>query len=297
MAITIDDLPGAVPGSDLAMGSLRDLQRCNRRILQTLQKHHVPALGLVIESKLQVRSERDARVAILEDWLTRNMELGNHTYSHTRFSKQSLEAFEEDTVKGEVVTKGLLSLHKKTEVYFRHPALDRGHNTEDRSIFESFLKSHGYQIAPVSVENADYEFNDVLADARVNHLKRVAAQVKVLYLKHTEAMLDYVEASSRELFSREIPQILLIHDNELNAEVLDTLLTMFEQRGYHFVSLEEALNDRAYGNRTEFDGNLGDCYLCWSNRLTAIRKVPQPGPEPPAWINKKFNEIRTRIGG
>lgn len=297
IVITIDDLPGAVPGSDRAAGKLHDLQRNNRQILEALQKHNVPALGLVIESKLQVHGERDARATILDQWIEKNMELGNHTYSHTHFSDLSLQQFEDDTVKGDVVTRSLLTARGKSERYFRYPALDRGHSPENRSAFESFLKERGYEIAPVSVENADYQFNDVLVDARTHHASRLAAETKSLYLQHTEAVLDYVEASSRMLFGREVPQVLLIHDNELNAELLDTLLTMLEHRGYHFIRLKEALSDPAYGSRTEFKGNLESCDLCWGNRISAIGKKPIPGPEPPAWITKTFHEIRARIGG
>jgi len=257
----------------------------------------VPALGLVIESKLQVHGERDARASILDHWIAKNMELGNHTYSHTRFSKLSLNEFEDDTVRADVVTRSLLTSEGKAEHYFRYPALDRGRSPEDRLTFERFLKNRGYQIAPVSIENADYQFNDVLADARAHHASRIAAETKLLYLKHTEAMLDYVENSSRMLFGREVPQVLLIHDNELNAEFLDTLLTMLEHRGYHFIRLEEALSDPAYRSRAEFNGNLENCDLCWDNRLSATGKKPITGPEPPSWITAKFNEIRARIGG
>jgi peptidoglycan/xylan/chitin deacetylase (PgdA/CDA1 family) len=296
IVITIDDLPGAVPGSDVAVGKIRDLQRCNHAVLQALQKHNVPALGLVIESKLQVHGERDARASILDQWIVKNMELGNHTYSHTPFSKLSLREFEDDAVKGDVVTRSLLSSQGKSEHYFRYPALDRGRSPEDRLAFEQFFKSRGYQIAPVSIENADYQFNDVLADARAHHARRVAAETKSLYLKHTEAMLDYVESSSRMLFGREVPQVLLIHDNELNAELLNILLTVLEHRGYHFISLEEALSDPAYGSRAEFSGNLESCDLCWNNRLSAIGREPIARPEPPNWITVKFNEIRARVG-
>ena len=193
--------------------------------------------------------------------------------------------------------RSLLSSQGKVEHYFRYPALDRGHSLETRLTFEQFLVEHGYKVAPVSIENADYQFNDVLADARARHMRSVPAETKSLYLKHTEAMLNYVESSSRMLFGREIPQVLLIHDNELNAQCLDTLLTMLEHRGYRFIHLDEALSDPAYGSRVEFKGNLDDCDLCWANRLSTIGKKPPIEPEPPNRITSKFHEIRAQLGG
>lgn len=299
VAITVDDLPGAVPGSDSEMGNLRDLQRDNREVLHALVKHKVPALGLVIEAKLQVSGERDARAALLEEWIRAGMELGNHTYLHVHFNDTSLEKFEDETVRGDVVTQALLAAHGKTERYFRHPALGTGPTPEARMAFEVFLKNHGYQVAPVSVEDADYQFSDVLADALAHHNKATAQNAKAEYLKYAEASFDVVEEASRRLFQREVPQIILIHDNEINAQLLDTLLTGLERRGYRFVSIDTALSDAAYGARDSFIGNLDRCYLCWDHRLVAIGQNPDTvhvGLQPPAWITAKFKEIRKAHG-
>jgi peptidoglycan/xylan/chitin deacetylase (PgdA/CDA1 family) len=294
VAITIDDLPGAVPGTDKSAGKLRDLERENRQILHVLARHKVPAIGFVIEAKLQVSGERDARAALLEKWIDAGMELGNHTYSHMHFDDTSLEQFEDETVRGEVVTRALLTSHGKTEHYFRHPALSTGATQEAKTEFEAFLNSRGYQIAPVTVENADYQFNDVLDDARHHRDKKLAARTKAEYLKHTQANFLYAEDASRKLFNHEASQVLLIHDNEINAEVLDTLLTDLEGRGYRFVSLDGALSDPVYGTRETFIGNLGACYLCWRSRLAAVghKLDNSAGPEPPAWVTKRFEEIR-----
>jgi peptidoglycan/xylan/chitin deacetylase (PgdA/CDA1 family) len=295
LVVTVDDLPGAVPGTDQAAGKLRDLQQGNLQIVRVLRKHRVPAIGFVIEMKLQVSGERDARAAILEKWIEAGLELGNHTYSHTNFDDTSLEQFEDETVRGEGVTRALLAARGKSERYFRHPALSTGSTPEAKAGFEAFLKSRGYKIAPVTLENADYEFNDVLDDALAHKDRKLAAQTKAEYLKHTQTMFLYAESASKKLFSREIPQVLLIHDNEINAEVLDALLADLARRGYRFISLDEALSDPAYGTRDRFIGNLGICYLCWNNRLLAAGQKSDGDnapPEPPVWITKKFEEIR-----
>jgi len=295
VVVTVDDLPGAVPGTDKSPGKLKDLKSENLAIVRVLRKHNVPAIGFVIEKKLQVSGERDARAAILEQWIDAGLELGNHTYSHVNFADTPLEEFEDDTIRGDMVTRGLLSGKGETERYFRHPALSTGPTPEAKAAFEGFLKSRGYQLAPVTVENADYEFNDVLDDARMHKDKQLAAKTKDEYLKHTQGMFLYVENASKKLFNREIPQVLLIHDNEINSELLDSLLTDLERKGYRFVSLADALSDPAYGSRDNFIGNLNSCYLCWMNRLVAAGQKPDESdapPKPPVWITQKFEEIR-----
>ncbi len=293
VAVTIDDLPGAVPGSDDAMGDLNALRSWNHGVLQALAKHHAPAIGFVIERKLQVSGERDARAAILEDWIQAGLDLGNHTYSHTHFNEATLQQFEEDTVRGDVVTKQMLNQVGRSEVYFRHPALNTGRTQADKDAFASFLEEHHYRVAPVSVEDADYKFNDVLDQAIRSGNREKADTVKRLYLDHVRSMFDFIEDASTKLYGREIPQILLIHDNLINSLVLNSLLADLESRGYRFISLTEALSDPAYQTRTTTSGSLGDCYVCWGDRLRQRgQPLNYPWSSEPSWINEEFQTIR-----
>jgi peptidoglycan/xylan/chitin deacetylase (PgdA/CDA1 family) len=133
VAITVDDLPGAVPGTDESVGKLRDLERDNRQILHVLAKHKVPAIGFVIEAKLQVSGERDARAGLLEKWIDAGMELGNHTYSHVHFDDTSLEKFEDETVRGEGnLAQRLCRAHVPLHVAGRQSSIDGSYGRLDR---------------------------------------------------------------------------------------------------------------------------------------------------------------------
>ncbi len=293
VVVTVDDLPGGLPGTDDEMGKLADLQRWNRGVIQALVKHHVPGLGLVIERKLEVTGERDARAAILNSWIDAGMELGNHTYSHVHFNQVTLQQYEAETLRGDVVTRALLEEKGRTEQYFRHPALNESRDAATKQEFRKFLSDHGYTVAPVTVEDGDYKFNDSLDEARRNHDYKKVDEIKRVYLVHALAMFDYVEDASAQLFHRQIPQVLLIHDSELNAEMLDQLLTALEQRGYRFVSLHDALQDPAYGPQEVSPTNLGTCYVCWGNRLILIGKqTSYPWSTEPDWIRADFERIR-----
>ena len=298
VVITVDDLPGAMPGSDRAPGGLQEVEQINRDLLRVLKAHDVPALGLVNESKLQVLGERDPRTGILKAWIDAGMELGNHTYSHVHFSNVPLDQYEDDFMRGDVVVRSLMTSSGKQERYFRHPALDRGRDAAANASFEAFLERHGYQIAPVTVENADYKFNDVLAEALKAHDDGLTTTIKAQYLSFTQLSFDYVEDSSRKLFGREVPQVLLIHDSRLNAEMLDQLLTALEKHGYEFVSLDKALADPAYQPHEVPSATMAKCYLCWNNQLVVAGKSSGPSsmPRPPVWITNRFNLIRKATG-
>lgn len=292
LVVTVDDLPGAEPGTDHATSDLKELQRINRAIPAALKSHHVPAIGFVNEWKLQVPGERDARTALLEDWLDAGMSLGNHTYTHPDFQNTPIDRFEDETIRGEVVTRSLMTARGQIEKYFRHPFLNTGPTAEAKAAFEAFLKERGYVVAPVTYDCADWMFNDILGRAIEKKDKKLAEKTKLEYLEYMDTVFEYFEGMSRELFSRDIPEVLLLHDNELNTQSLDVLLTRIEKRGYKFVSLEEALADAAYSTPDKYFGPEG---ISWLNRwrLAFGKDLDlKNNPDPPKWVMQMSDEIR-----
>jgi peptidoglycan-N-acetylglucosamine deacetylase len=292
LAVTVDDLPGAEPGTDHATGDLKQLQRINHAIPAILKAHHVPAISFVNEWKVQVPGERDARAALLADWLEAGLTLGNHTYSHPDFQTTPLPQFEDETIRGEVVTRALMSARAQTEKYFRHPFLNTGPTPGAKAAFEAFLKERGYEVAPVTFDCADWMFNDILGRAIEKKDKKLIEKTKREYLEYMDAVFTYFEGMARNLFARDIPQVLLLHDSELNTESLDALLSRIEERGYKFVSLEEALADPAYSTPDKYIGPEG---ISWLNRWKlAFGQVPdaEHNPDPPKWVMQMSGEIR-----
>jgi peptidoglycan-N-acetylglucosamine deacetylase len=291
VAITVDDLPGALPGNDFAYGELKELQKINRGIPAALRAHHAWAIGFVNERKLQVIGERDARAELLQMWLDAGLLLGNHNYAHDDFSNTPLQKYEDDLIRGEVVTGALLKAAGQSEEYFRHPYLNTGMTMEVKTAFDTFLKERGYRIAPVTIEDADYVFNDVLAHALESRDKKMAVKAKKEYLDYVDTVFDYAEKESGEMFGRQIPQILLVHDNALNLECLDALLTKLEKRGYRFISLDAAMADPAYATP---DLYLGTGIL-WMDRwklALGMKLDLSKGPEPPGWADQIFEQMR-----
>lgn len=291
VCITVDDLPGALPGNDFAYGDLKELQKINHGIPGVLRAHHAWAIGFVNERKLQVQGERDARAGLLQMWLNDGLTLGNHTYSHPDFSTTPLQQYEDETIRGEVVTSALLTAAGQKEQYFRHPYLNTGMSLDVKTAFEAFLKERGYTIAPVTIEDADYVFNDALAHATETKDKKLAAKAKKEYLEYVDTVFNYGESESAKLFERQIPQILLIHDNELNVECLDALLTKLEKRGYTFISLEQAMSDPAYATPDRWVGTG----VLWMERwklAMGLKPEPEKGPDPPKWAEDIFDQMR-----
>jgi hypothetical protein len=63
---------------------------------------------------------------------------------------------------------------------------------------------------------------------------------------YTSAEIDYYATLSNQVFGYESPQVMLLHDNRLNADVIEQVLRLFEEKRYRFVSLDAAQADPAY---------------------------------------------------
>ncbi len=291
MAITVDDLPKAVVGGDLLPGDLNDVRATIWQLSGDLRG--TPAIGFVNEKKLLVPGELDQRMAVLQMWLDDGHELGNHTFSHMDFETSPLAAFEADILHGEVLTSELLRRTGAKERYFRFPYNHTGATKQDKEALEQFLHEHGYTEAPITIQHDDYIFNDVYTRARKTWNSDLQNKVRAAYLAHLDAALDYCERVTRELFGRDIPQIFLIHANDLNADAVGDMLTRLRQRGYTFITLEEALRDPAYQTRDDYVGPYG---VSWLQRWAVTKGVAidKNEPDPPKWVLDLYNEAHKK---
>ncbi len=290
VVLTIDDVPMTVVGNDHISGPLAETREINDSILRQLRQHHATAIGFVNEVKLNVQGERDARAALLEEWLDQGLMLGNHNYSHLAFSEVGLAAYEEDFLRGDTITNPLLDKHHISARYFRHPYLDTGKTAEDQKAFAALLAAHHYKIAPVTVQDEDWMFNAPYDEAHRHGDKQKMAKVMDAYLAHTTEMFEHAERESRETFGREIPLALLMHADRINADHLDAVLRLMEQRGYRFVSLDEVLQDKAYETPDLSVGGEGGSWLDrW--QIALGHSTHNPEPEPPDWVQKDYERI------
>ncbi len=282
VAVTIDDLPVVSTRTDL-----KTRREITKKLLGHIKKAKIPAIGFVNENKLYKNGERDAdQIALLQMWLDAGLELGNHTYSHRSLNAIPLKEYEEDLIKGETITKELLKKHGRDIRFFRHPYLQTGRTMEIKNEFAEFLAAHGYRIAPISIDNADYIFSRAYDIAFDKGDKKLMKKVGDAYVPYMEAKLEYWERQSMKLFGREVSQTLLIHANSINSDHLDDLAKMFKKRGYKFVDLETALKDEAYAKPDNFLGAAG---ISWLHRW-ALEKggesVLKDEPKVPEFVLK-----------
>jgi len=286
VTITIDDLPAGAANS-LPAATITVM---TTKLLGTLRDQKIPVVGFVNERKLYKLGEVDQRIQALRMWLDYGFELGNHTFSHASLNRVGLQAWEDEVVQGESVTRLLLDEHKMKLRYFRHPYLDTGRDLETRRHAEAFLIGRGYRIAPVTLDAWDWMYAGVYDDAKKRNDSALQEELAKSYLSYSDLVFEYSEKLSKQIVGYEPKQILLLHANQLEADHIGELLDVMRKRGYRFITLEDALGDQAYSLPDTYVGEEGTGWL--DHWAIAQGKPPQGAPVFPQWVIDRAKPLR-----
>lgn len=224
IAVTVDDLPCVGPRTRSARENIE-------KIVGHLTAENVSATGFVC-------GDRGNFVAV-EPWIKAGLPLGNHTFSHPALTKISVNKFIADIEKNEKAYKDKLNVTLRGS-FFRFPFLDHGNSPEKVDQLEEYFKKAPYRLAHVTFDTIDYQF--AVEYAKTNNKELVSG----MYIEHLQQCADHFASMSQLLFERQIPLILLIHANELNADLLGRALKSLKQKGWQFISLEDAVKDQVY---------------------------------------------------
>ncbi len=290
IAVTFDDLPAV----SVAKGDLPSLTLFTDRLLAQFTSRKIPVLGFVNEGKLTVAGEglegQAARIALLRKWIEAGFELGNHTYSHRSLNETPIEEFEADVIRGEPATAALLGTRGMKLRYFRHPFLHVGLDLRKRQAFETWLSSRGYAVAPVTIDNDDYIFAAVYAKALRAGDRATGEKVADAYVVYMKTVFEFFEGLSQSLFERPVPQVLLLHANELNGDHGGRVFAHLLSRGYRFEALDHVLEDAVYRSADTYTGRFG---ISWLHHWEQSMGRPRTGsPDPPRWISEAYEKGR-----
>lgn len=285
MAVTIDDLPVAQP----SWHTQEQMDQITTDLLQTLEEHGVPAVGFVNENKLVVDGGIDGfRRGILRRWSDAGLELGNHGYGHLDLHRMPPGEWMADVTRGAVETRKILEANGNELRYFRHPFLHTGMSVEIQQETGKFLESQGYTVAPVTIDNSEWVYGRAYRHAFNTEDEDLKVRIGRDYIRYMLEVVAFYEGQTEAIVGRRIPQVLLIHAYALNADWLAALLGELEERGYDWISLEEALKDPVY--ERPVDGWTGRGGITWLHRWALTegldRSIFAGEPEVPGWIEE-----------
>jgi peptidoglycan-N-acetylglucosamine deacetylase len=255
----------------------------NSKLLKAFTRHKVPVTGFVNGKRSEALGSMMGS-KILAEWVARGFDLGNHSYSHSDANRLSVPEIKDEIVRGESTVSSMMRDKGKKLEFFRFPMNHTGDTIEKHDAISAFLAQRGYKLATCTIDNADYLFNDAYLQILAKKDKRGAQNLRLEYIAYTSSEIDYYASLSRQVLGYEPPQVMLLHDNRLNADVIDEVLELFQNKGYRFVSLRAAQSDPAYG--------IPDTYITpygpmWGYRWAKEKNVKVDGrlePEPPQWI-------------
>ena len=284
VSITVDDLPYVGRTHAVLTATETDLARDgNQRLLRAFSKHDTPVTGFVNEKRVETLGPK-VGPEILQEWVAGGFDLGNHTYSHPDINQLSVPQIEDEILRGETSFVPLMNKVGKRPEFFRFPMNHTGDTKAKHDAISAFLAQHGYKLATCTIDNSDYLFNDSYLRILAEKDAEAAKKLRLEYLAYTSSEIDYYAALNRRVLGYEPPQVMLLHDNQLNADVIDRLLELFEKKGYRFVSLGAAQSDVAYRIPDSYITQYGPM---WGYRWAKELKVQVNGrlePEPPQWV-------------
>jgi peptidoglycan/xylan/chitin deacetylase (PgdA/CDA1 family) len=244
VAFTFDDLPAHGP---LPPGEFRP--QPIRSILATLKAEHMPpTFGFV--NGFRVR-DYPYQIELLREWLAAGEPLGSHTFEHPSLDETSSKAFIADIAKNEAVLRKVDPTGDWH--WFRYPFLDEGNTLQKRVAVQDYLKSHGYRTAEVTMDFEDSLWNEPYARCMTRHDTSAVASLEHSYLAVADEYIGVFRTLSQKLYGHDIPYVLLLHVGAFDARMLPRLIALFRERGFQFITLQQAEQDPAYS----FDPHIG----------------------------------------
>ncbi len=257
LAITIDDLPvhGSLPPNKTRLAIAKQM-------LATFKKHSLKQVYGFVNGEAVAR--QPDLWAVLKIWVDSGQKLGNHTFGHININ--------------DVDTNTYIQQIKTNETYltdhmFRYPYLYEGNTQAKRDAVRGYLFKHHYQIAQVTTDFEDYLWNDAYVRCLAKNDVRSIAWLKKSYIDEALKSVEVAHIQSKLLFNRDVKQILLLHIGVFDAYMLESLLTTYKKHGIIFISLQNALRDKAYKINPNVVSNNSGTFL---NQLQAAKKIKAP---------------------
>lgn len=181
-------------------------------ILDVLKAHNAKATFFMLGSAVKNHP------ALVQRVVNEGHLIANHSYSHPNFHELG-----SSKAQSEVSATDRLLRAFDTPVYFRYPY---GNSTCSAN---ELVESLGYRITGWDIDTCDWAY----ADGYVSDKENATCQTP------DSLRRDYAGHVMREVAKTQ-GGVLLMHDVHMNtAQSLDRLLTMLEQKGYRFVTLDD----------------------------------------------------------
>ncbi len=165
--------------------------------------------------------------------------IGNHTHNHPSVDKIGAKRYGPNITRAHDELKEFGTAAK----WFRYPYLHEGKTRPVRDSVRKFLSDLGYMHAYVTVDNYEWYLSKLLQDA-LKENRQVDIQVlKRVYVDVLWSTILFYDSMAVRTLGRSPKHVLLLHENDLAALCIDSLVTHIRSQGWAIISPTEAYTD------------------------------------------------------
>ncbi|MRX11718.1 polysaccharide deacetylase family protein [Pseudoduganella sp. FT25W] len=262
VAFTFDD------GPRVAQTPLLSPQQRNQALLDALAAQQVSAALFVTCDN---GANQPAGYALAQAWGRAGHAVGNHTMTHLDLNsaKVTLAQYQQEITDCDKITSTLPGYQK----WFRFTFLREGNTPEKRDGMRAFLKQTGYRNAYVSLDTSDWRLDEKLVQVLEKNPQADLAPIRLAYLSHIRQRALAYRDLSRQLEGRDIPQVILMHHNLINALWLKDAIQQFKDMGWTITTPALAFADPVYQQPPE-KSVAGQSLLLSIARSQGLGKFP-----------------------
>jgi peptidoglycan/xylan/chitin deacetylase (PgdA/CDA1 family) len=282
VVLTFDDIPlgQGQPGTRCNGDALRAV---NEPITRALLEIRAPSAAFITTGNVCDRLRPVVLRDILRLWKQAGAVIGNHGHRHLSLSRVPLEEYTTDLRLADSLISRASPGYAASR-YLRHPFLHAGPDTATANGLERWLERRDFTVAPVTIDNNEWVYARAYTLALGRNDSAMLGRLVPAYLEHIDQAFAFAESMSVRVVGEEIPQILLLHANELNRDHIRDVLRVIQRRGYRFIPLDQALAHPAYQRRSHYFGPWGISWLLrWSPDSTVWR---MDLPAVPDWVEQ-----------
>lgn len=237
IAFTFDDLTAhaTLPQGETRIGIAE-------KVIAALKAGGAPAMGFVNGVQLE---REPASALVLDKWRAAGLTLGNHGWSHANLNDLSDAQFLSELERNEPILKAKMGAADWR--WFRYPFLSEASaDPARRARIRKLLADRGYKVAAVTMDFSDWAYNDTYARCVARGDSDAILRMEQAWLGTAAVQADRAREMAKALYGRDVPYVLLMHLGAFDARMMPRLIALYRERGYRFVSIEEAERDPYY---------------------------------------------------
>ena len=259
VAFSFDDTPRFT-------GAFFTAEERTQKLIDEMEKAGVEqAVFFVNPGRIETTPGGEERI---EQFVTAGHVIANHSWSHMWLHRTDTAEYIADIDKAAAWLKG----REGYRPWYRYPFLDHGRrDLEKRDAVRAHLASIGLSVGYVTIDNYDWSL-----DGLANSAKREGRAIDMdalcdLYSETLVVTSEHNDQIAIEHLGRSPAHMLLLHETDIAANCIGTLVDEYRKAGWEIVTADEAYADPLFDIEP-------DTWFLGSGRVMAIAHVNGASP-------------------